>query len=448
MKRVLSACLAVLALLAGAVRPVHALAFQDSTTSDGWRLANGLEVRTRHVPGMAGVLVSMAFRAGSAYDPAGREGLAELLAELQFTSAAGTAPARSRAVLDSLRPLGWGSRVSPRLAVFTEAVDSDRLGAQLQEQAARLRGVTVTPGGLAAALAAVRRDAGERTFGRPELALYSRVRDVAAGIPDDVVVTRAAGRALEAVTPAEAGALLRGVFVPANASLAIVGDLAGADVRKLVDDAFAALPAGVARPEAQVPALAAGSRKAEWPGLPRSFGSVGIIAPPLDDTLHAAFFLSTVFVGGYMREYAGPVQAPLRSRFQYSIMEEPDLMRVYPNVAETETDPDAMVTNLANGFELLAEQMIAAEMVEAVRARVDWMLGGPIPYALRTPARQAPWVLEPVASGTAARALWKGDAFWDRYRRSFETTRLMPDNFYRWMRDPAHQARLLLVPRR
>jgi hypothetical protein len=65
-----------------------------------------------------------------------------------------------------------------------------------------------------------------------------------------------------------------------------------------------------------------------------------------------------------------------------------------------------------------------------------------MPTSLRTCAFRA------VASGTAARALWKGDAFWNRYRRSFETTRLMPDNFYRWMRDPAHQARLLLVPRR
>ena len=447
MKRVLSACLAVLALLAGAVRPVHAQAFDDSTTADAWRLANGLEVRTRHVPGMGGVLVSMAFRAGSAYDPAGREGLAELLAELQFTAAAGAVPARTRAELDSLRPLGWGSRVSPRLAVFTECVDRPDLRAQLAQQAARLKGVHVTPAVLATALASVRRDAGERTLGRPELALYSRVRDVAAGTPDDVVITRAAGRGLDALTPAEAEALLRTEFVPANAALAIVGDLDGLDARKFVDEAFAALPAGVARPEATIPPLAAGSRRAEWPGLGRSLGVVGIITPPLDDSLHAAFFLSTVFVGGYMREYAGPVQAPLRSRFQYSVMEEPDLMRVYPKVDDAESDPESMVGNLANGFELLAEQVIAVEMMDAVRARVGWMLGGPIPYALRAPARQSPWVLEPVASGTAARAIWKGDVFWSRYRRSFETTRLSPDNFYRWMRDPAHQARLLLVPR-
>jgi hypothetical protein len=444
-RRLLLLVSSVLVLLAGQVRSATAEAFSDSTVTDAWRLANGLEVRTRHVPGAGGVLVTIAYRAGSLYDPAGREGLAEVLAELQFTCAAGPAPARSRAAMDSLRSLGWGARVSPRMAVFTEVAAPGALAGLLGESAARMRGVTVTPASLAAAIASVRRDAGERALGRPDLGLYARVRDIATGTSDEAVITRAMGRALDAITVPEATALLREACVPANASLVLVGNLAGVDVHQLVEDAFGGIPAGTARLAPAEPVLVAGSRAAAWPGLEHALGSVGIFAPALDDSIHPAFLLASVFVGGYMREYAGPPKPPLSSRFQYSLFEEPDLVRVYPDVGPAETDPAALGRTMNDVFEQLGAQVIMSDAVDVVRHRVDWLLGGLMPLPLRTQSRQSPFVLEPLASAMASRALWRGDEFWARYRRSFETTRLMPAVFYRWMSDPRHQARLVLT---
>jgi predicted Zn-dependent peptidase len=444
--RLLAFAVAVLALTANAVRPAASMEMPDSTAAESWRLANGLEVRTRHVPGMAGVLVTTGYRAGSLYDPAGREGLAEVLAELQFTAAAGSAPARTRASLDSLRSLGWGTRLSPRLAVFSEVAPPGALPAVLAETAARMRGVTVTPASLATAIAAVRRDAGERTFGRPDLGLYHRVRDVALGTSDEKLVARAAGRAFDALTVKDAGQLLRQAYVPANGALAVIGDLSGVDIHQLVEDAFGSVPAGTARPMPAEPALRPGSRSIEWRGISASLGAIGVIAPALDDSLHPAFFISTVFVGGYLREYSGLPAAPLKSRFQYSLFEEPELARFYTAPAATETDPASLGTDFHYALDMLGGQVIVSDAMESVRGRVDWLLGGLLPGGLRQQACQQPYTLEPLSHSMVTRALWRGDAFWDRYRKAFETTRLMPDIFYRWMDDPAHQARLLLVP--
>ena len=118
--------------------PAAAQMRADSTVADAWKLANGLEVRTLHVPHAPGVSITLAFRAGSGYDPAGREGLAELLAELQFTSAAGDVPERTREEMASLRPLGWESRPGTRLVRFTEIATRTQLAGVLQQVAKRL----------------------------------------------------------------------------------------------------------------------------------------------------------------------------------------------------------------------------------------------------------------------------------------------------------------------
>ena len=53
-----------LALAALAAAPARALVLSASTVTDSWKLANGLEVRLRHVPPAAGVAIVVAYRAG------------------------------------------------------------------------------------------------------------------------------------------------------------------------------------------------------------------------------------------------------------------------------------------------------------------------------------------------------------------------------------------------
>ena len=111
--------LLVLSALATAA-PARAAVMKDSTITEAWRLANGLEVRVRTIPGAVGASVSLAYRAGALHVPAGHPGLAQLLAELQYTAAAGNVPERTRDELTSLRPAGWDLRVNDHVVVLTE----------------------------------------------------------------------------------------------------------------------------------------------------------------------------------------------------------------------------------------------------------------------------------------------------------------------------------------
>src|SRR5258706_2300812 len=128
----------------------------DSTFAQGWKLANGLRVVTRHIPGSGGVAMTMAYGVGGDDDPPGREGLTMLLAEVGFTAAAGDIPERSRTELASQRPLGWSFLPTRRTTMFTEISTPARFPGVLKEIATRMRGVTVTRDGLREALGNVR----------------------------------------------------------------------------------------------------------------------------------------------------------------------------------------------------------------------------------------------------------------------------------------------------
>lgn len=103
-RRLLVLAAACLGLALAPPGATAAVVLPDSTFVDGWRLDNGLEVRVRHIPGAAGVVITTAYRSGSLDDPAGREGLAELLSDLQYYSPAGQ--------LNLSHRFGWKSTLS------------------------------------------------------------------------------------------------------------------------------------------------------------------------------------------------------------------------------------------------------------------------------------------------------------------------------------------------
>jgi len=415
----------------------------DSTATDAWRLSNGLEVRVHHVPRAAGVAIVVAYRAGSAYEPAGAEGLSELLAQLQFTGPAGDIPARTREEMDSLRPLGWGLRTNAQLVVMTEIASSDHFPGVLRQVATRMKGVGVTDADLKASLATVRRDLATRGFGRPELGLYYRVRDLAHGLDDAAILHRSSGHGLDGATLKVVSARLHAMYVPANASLGLAGDFSQIDVRALVEQEFGSIPGGTAQAEVAARPLRPGTRSALWPGLEHPLGVVGIFAPALEDSLHPAFFLGALLMGGWFRDQMGPPRAPLVSRFQYSLLDEPDLLRLYPTPSEQETDAGALSAVVNRGLDQVSGINASREQIEAMRFNVDWLLGGLIPPGVLQQCHTQTGALGTLASSMATRALWHGDGFWDAYRARFEHTLLGHNAFTEWMQSPAHQIALL-----
>jgi hypothetical protein len=96
---VVPALLLALALAGPASRPSPATAaavmLADSTLVDRWTLPNGLRVVTRTIRGSGVAAITVGYRFGRNDDPAGRNGLAQLLGELAFMGPAGDIPART-----------------------------------------------------------------------------------------------------------------------------------------------------------------------------------------------------------------------------------------------------------------------------------------------------------------------------------------------------------------
>lgn len=447
-RRSLFLAAATLGLLLAPIRPAAAEVLPDSTVTDGWRLANGLEVRVRHIPGATGVVITTGYRAGLLDDVAGREGQSELLTHLYFYSAAGDTPDRTREEMDSLRPLGWKVATTQRITALTEVASLAQFPGVLRQTATRMRGVNVTQAGLTAAIDTLRRDMGSRTFGVPAHGLYWRVHALAEGVADEALVARASARGLSGLKLKEIAPLMQARFAPANACLALAGDFSNMNIRTLIEREFGSIPAGSARPQSQPVVLRGGERSSAWPGLERPVGVLGIVAPALDDSLHPSFYLAGLMVGLQLRRASGNPPPTQPGRFQFSVYDEPELLRLYPDVPATETNPAA----LGDAFDVIAEsigrEIVSIDAMDNVKRGWDWLLGGPMPDRVRQQAIGTPGMLTPLTAGMVTRALWRGDGFWTLYRRRFETTTIAPSLFLVWMQDPAHQARLLLVPKK
>lgn len=439
----------LLALLAAApaARPAAAAALPDSTTQSAWRLANGLEVRVRETPGVGGVAITVAYRAGWAGDPPARPGLAELLAEVDYTAAAGDVPERSRREMDSLRPLGWGVSANARFALLTEVASREQFPGALHQVAARMRGVGVTDAGVRAALATLRADMGTRYFGDPAQALYWRAAALAAGRSDEEIVRDASLRALDGLGARDVQGALARLYVPANAVLAIAGDVSGVDVRALVEHEFGGIAAGAAQAVPDTLPFHPQRRRMEWPGLEQPLGVLAVRSPSLADSLHPAFYLGLLVTASALQQAWGAPTAPLTSRFQYALFDEPDLIRFYPRAAGTQGDPERLADALFEQLDVVARENITMQVLNALRAQVDWLLGGPLPPDVRARLRRDPGGLGTLTTCMATRALGRGDAFWDDYRRRFERTPYGPSTFYGWLTNPAEQVALQLVPR-
>jgi hypothetical protein len=429
--------------------PVHAASRPD-TLSDGtwaarWKLENGLDVSVRNVPGSPSVAMVMVFRVGRDTDPKGREGLADLACEVLFTGAAGITPERTREQMDALRPAGWNLQVTPRFSLIGEVAAKDRFPIVLREMAARLRGVAVTESLMARSRRTVAGEQAQKYLIAPDLMLYNRLRDVAMGVDDSTLMRRVSGRATRTVTVGEMSQRLRTLYVPANTTLALAGDLDGIDLPALMRNLFGSIPAGTAIPDPPIATLTATKREIQRRGLPTPIGVAGVIAPAITDSLSPDFYLNALVIGRYCEDMWG--KGPLAARFKYSIFADPQLVQFFPPVMPNETDSDQLGVNLQDTIEKLGGTIIEPSTYKEIRQNHQWLFGGPMSPALVQRAREHPGTLFTVANTLAVRALWGDQAFWDRYLTRFMSDKVTGGpQWIEYFEAPSNIVRLLLVP--
>jgi peptidase M16-like protein len=428
--------------------PASAVAVGDSTSLERWTLPNGLDVVAHDVPGARVVCVSLGIRSGSDADPADQPGLAELLAEVQFMAPAGDIPARTRDDMESVRPSGWAVRVNPATTVIMESATRAQFAGVLHQVATRLAGVTVTPEALQAARAAVHKDIGERVLGDPAGLLYVHLRELARGMNSAALVAYAAARGLDKLTPARVQAELAARYAPANAVLAITGDLSAWNVRDLVQQEFGGIPAGTplpVTPPARLDSAAVVMRRA---GVSGPTGAVGVLAPALGDTLYPSFFIAMVMLATHTHQIWGPPAPPLTARFQYSVLDDPSMARFYPRLPAGQSTVQDLVTEFGYSTDDVMRMTITSDAIREVAGGTEWLFGGPMPAALRQHVRDDPAALNQLGVNDALRALLGTESFWALFRVRLDPLRARgPSTWMTYLAGRAHLVRLMLLPK-
>jgi len=445
--------IAALALALAAACPGNAgaevgpVVLPDSTVIENWALPNGLRVVTRHIPRCGAVSITLAYPFGSADDPPGREGLAALLAELAYTAGTSDAPERTRGEMFDLRPAGWNLLVSPHVTQLSELAAVEQFPGVLHQVAVRMRGVNVTPAGLRTSLSTVRADLDTNYRVAGGRVLYYGTREWAAGGGEGRIARYASGVGLKGLGVKEVRQRLRREFVPANAVLSIAGNLATVRARELVRNEFGSIPAGEPLPPGPPARLDSASCVVARPGIPQPTGVLGVLAPALADSSHPAFLMQLLVIGGHCRKRWGPPGPPLTSRFQYSVLDDPEIVRFYPPVAPTDTLPAALASELINTLTVIGSMIIPPSVYQAVWIGVDWLLGGPMPRDIEQRILTDGGALHSLGSGMATRELWGGEPFWSEYRRRFREAIENPYvGWYDALVTPTHQVRMLFVP--
>lgn len=420
----------------------------DSVSHVNWTLANGMHVLAQHIPDGKGISISVAYPGGSDQDPPSRAGLASLLAEVHFTAAAAQVPERTRAEMASLRPFGYEVRVGRTITIFTELATPAQLPGVLHQIAERMRGVQVTPELLTSALETVRTRHHREYLDAPDIGLYNEVTERASGLDDAALQRLITCSGLAKLDAKEVQNLDARAFPSRRAVMSIAGNLDGLDLRKMLESEFTGLAGGppVALPPIR-PARAA-SVLAKRDGIHDPVGVLGVMAPALDDSTHPAFYLAALIIGAQANLDWGDPVPPLSSRFQYSILEDPDLLRFYPPLTPKDREPREIVSVFAHTIGAQDNLVVSDEVIENLRAGVNWLVGAPLHPAVLARMRTQSGALVLLTNSLVERELRGGDAFWSAYRHRMESIGA-PDLVFwlGWMGDPKKQVALLYLPR-
>jgi len=418
----------------------------DGTSAAEWTLDNGLRVTVRNVPGCRAVSVALGYGFGSDHDPDGREGMAALLGEVLLTSPAGDLPARARAQMPSIRPLGWDLKVTPRAVFLSEIATVEQFPGVLNETAIRLRGVRVTDAILRTAADEVRRSMAERYSINPAFVLHYGARLAASAKGLEAMSGYAETRALQNLTVAEVQDRLNALCVAPNAVLSIAGDVGAFDVGRLIENTFAGVPGGppMARPGGAV--LRPAVHMVSTSQITAPLAVIGIVAPALGDTSYPSFALHALAFGAACQVQWPKPERPLWARFQYSILDEPDLVRFFPPVNMGTT-----IEQMSEEFDIMLRAVTAEalrpEHLEDAREGMVWLVGGPLAGPERKRVRTDARFLDALAVVSASRAMIGPESVWEEFRDRLAAVRPEVDRWREYFRDPRHQVRLLAGPR-
>jgi hypothetical protein len=356
-------------------------------------------------------------------------------------------PERSRDELSSLRPAGADIHVARCMTVFTEVATAPQFPGVLQQVVARMRGTQPDAATLSAAIETVDLVVKQKYRGNPADALYNELTERASGVDSAGMLRVLSLEGIRKLTVAEVTPLVAKAFPPQNAVITIAGNLASLDLRALLAHTLDGLPSGTRRAVPPSRPGRAAAATVKWPGLQRPVGGLGILAPALDDSTHPTFFLVSLILGAKTGELWGEALPPLGTQFQYSVLEDPDLARFYPPLANSRPSADMVGMSFNHSLGDNDNLVVSDDLIEKLRNGIGWLLGAPLRDTQLDRMRVNTTTLILCSTQMAERELRGGEAFWKVYRRRLEEAGA-PDLVF-WLarlRNPKYQVQLLYLP--
>lgn len=224
----------------GLLMSVSSLAFAAQAPVS-FTLANGLRVIVQEDHRAPVVLTQMWYRVGSADEPPGLTGLSHALEHMMFKGTA-KVPVGEFSRLVAYAGGEDNAYTNDHFTVYFQKHLADRLPLALELEADRMMGLTLDAEEFAREIKVVMEERRLRTDDNPQALAMERFQALAFMTSPERTPTIGWMRDLERLTIEDARAWYQRWYVPANATLIVVGDVTVANVRELADRFFASLP--------------------------------------------------------------------------------------------------------------------------------------------------------------------------------------------------------------
>jgi zinc protease len=315
-----------------------------SGKTERFELENGLDVMIRPVEGARQVALVTLFSLGGDHDPEGKCGLAHLVEHLYITAAAGEGKARNVTEYMKMYPDGWNAQTGDDYTVFAAVFHGGRLREEIQDAAARMGDLRITPSDLAREKPRLLQEIASMFERVPSLAAHNQATERVRPTPNG---GRRGGVAaeVESTTVEEVQDRWKKLYKPANAILVLAGAIDPVQVKKAITDAFGEIPPGEEVPPAgkpMDPRLGEVDTIPIEPIRPGARPVVGIayrVPIPSEDhypafLVHFGRLQQKLFLGGHMQDGS--------LTLQYAPLDDPRRLSLHGPLKEGESRSDGI----------------------------------------------------------------------------------------------------------
>ncbi len=284
--------------------PLTALAAAPQPTHE-YTLDNGLKVIVREDHRAPVVVSQLWYKVGSSYETPGQTGLSHVLEHMMFKGSRKLGPGESSRIL---REIGAEENAftSDDYTAYYQVLARDRLPVALELEADRLASLRLPPEEFAREIEVVKEERRLRTDDRPTAKAFERFKAMAYPASGYRTPTIGWMPDLDRMSVEDLRAWYESWYVPNNATLVVVGDVSGEEVKRLADRYFGPIPARplpVAKrplePSEPGERRIALNLKVQLPSLVYGFNVPGLATAENPREVHALRLIAGLLDGGY-----------------------------------------------------------------------------------------------------------------------------------------------------